>query len=127
MECAKIRNCLFHYEQSIERKRKHYFNLYNNNSEVRDSFKRIRTLPLIPCEYVIEVFDLIKAKNTFEELEEFFNYFHSTYIERYDIEFWNYYNEEYLRTNNPCESYNNRLNSYFEKKTNFLSINQYFI
>ena len=65
---------------------------------------------------------MIKAQNSFDELEEFFNYFHSTYIECSDIEFWNYYNEEYLRTNNPCQSCNNRLNSYFEKKPTFFQL-----
>ena len=40
----------------------------------------------------------------------------------FDIEFWNYFNQYRLRTNNPCEGFNNKLNSYFDKKPTFYNL-----
>ena len=38
------------------------------------------------------------------------------------MKWWNYYNDTNIRTNNPCEGFNNRLNSYFSKKPTFYNL-----
>lgn len=38
---------------------------------------------------------------------------------KYDIGDWNYYENIENTTNNCCESYNNKLNNYFNKKPTF--------
>ncbi len=35
---------------------------------------------------------------------------------------WNYYNTENHRTNNTCENYNKRLNSYFTTKPTIIKL-----
>ena len=97
-------------------------NIINNNIEALELFKRIKTLPLIPPLYVKDIFDLINANNKLEDLNEFLQYFEDTFINKYDIVFWNYFDEYNLRTNNPCESYNNRLNCFFAKKPTFYNL-----
>lgn len=116
---SKIRYCYFHYHQIIERKMKKYSNLVNNNIEAVELFKRIKTLPLIPNIYAKDIFNLINAKNKISELNEFLDYYEKTFIKKYEIDYWNYFKEFNLRTNNPCENYTNRLNSFFEKKPTF--------
>ena len=95
-------------------------NIINNNIEAIELFKRIKTLPLILPEYVKDIFDLISANNQVEELYSFLVYYKKTFINKFEIEFWNLFNEFNLLTNNPCDSYNNRLKSFFEKKLTFL-------
>ena len=69
---SQIKYCFFHFQQIIERKRKKYLDLYNDNIDVKEIFKRIRTLPLIKPEYVIDVFSFIKSKNKYKDLDSFF-------------------------------------------------------
>ena len=116
---SEIKYCYFHYQQLIERKRKKFIDLFNNEIEIKELFKRIKTLPLIKPIYVKDVFDLIKSNNRFEELEEFLVYYEEQFFNIYDIKYWNYYDQYYLRTNNPCEGFNNKLNSFFAKKPTF--------
>ncbi len=113
---SKIKLCLFHFRQSIERKKKQYNNLLKNEIEVQQIFKQINTLPLIPIEYVEPVFTTIENENRFNELNSFFIYFRETYIKRFNPELWNYYNIANHRTNNVCEGYNNRINGFFSQK-----------
>ena len=59
---------------------------------------------------------MIKTKTNNERFLEFLNYFYKTYILNYPINDWNYFNKIEDTTNNSCESYNNHLNGYFNKK-----------
>jgi len=77
-------------------------------------------LPLIPFKYIKDIFFFNKANNKFKELEDFINYYEKFFIKNDSLECWNYYNENTLRTNNPCEGYNYKLNSYFEKYLVFI-------
>ena len=77
---------------------------------------------MINPNYIKDVFFIIKAKNKFLELEPFLVYFENTFFNIFDIEFWNYINQYRLRTNNPCEDFNNKLNSYFDKKPTFYNL-----
>ena len=56
---SEIKYCYFHNQQLIERKRKKYIDLFNNEIEIKEFFKRIKALPLIKPIYVKDVFDLI--------------------------------------------------------------------
>lgn len=53
---------------------------------------------------------------------DFLKYFYKTYILKYPIYEWNYFNKIEDITNNYCESYNNYLNGYFNKKPSFFKL-----
>ena len=44
------------------------------------------------------------------------NYFITTYIEKYNVNYWNYFKIFEHRTNKACESFNHILNSKFKSK-----------
>lgn len=115
----KIKLYLFHYRQSIERKRKHNNNLFKNKIEAQQILKQINTLPLIPIEYVEPAFIPIENENTFNDLNDFFNYFRDTYITRFNPELLNYFITANNRTNNALKGYNNRINGFFLKNQQY--------
>ena len=105
---------------NIESKRKKLFGDYSNHSaESYNIIKRIKTLVYIDPNYVKDVFTLISEDsiNVGEKEDNFANnYFKKTYIEKFNLNEWNYYKIFDHRTNNACESYNHVLNSKFNKK-----------
>ena len=78
-------------------------------------------MPLINPKYIYDAFALIKSKNKFKELNSFLDYFENNFLKTYELDWWNYYNDVNIRTNNPCEGFNNRLNSYFVKNLHFIT------
>ena len=91
---------LFSCSTNIERKRKKYLDIYNEENEVKEEFKGIRILPLINPIYIDNAFSIIKSNNKFKILEDFMDYFENTFLKAYDIEWWNYFNQSTIRTNN---------------------------
>ena len=77
-------------------------------------------LCFIPIDYVVGVFYKLKEKiekNKFIELIAFVDYFEKQYIRsNKELDWWNYHDGQLFKTNNPCESYNNRLYNLFNKK-----------
>lgn len=116
---SKIKLCNFHYNQNIEKNRKKFMDLYNNNDSCKETFKKLRTLPFIPTAYVVHILNLIITNNKIKELSEYLKSFLNTYTKKYEVEMWNYYMERQTRTNNACECYNRILNSYVSKKPTF--------
>ena len=49
-------------------------------------------------------------------------YFNKTYLYKYDIQYWNYYNDINHITNNASESFNNYLKKLFYKKPSFYEL-----
>jgi len=49
-------------------------------------------------------------------------YFKKTYLLSYEIKEWNYFDNIENITNNACESYNNYINSYLNKKPTFYKL-----
>ena len=82
----QIKYCFFNLQQIMERKRKSYIDLYIANIEVKELFKRIRTLRLISPNYIYDVFALIKSKNKFIELYSFLDYFEDNFLNSHEID-----------------------------------------
>ena len=61
--------------------------------------------------------NLLKKKKDNEHFQLFLKYFEDNYLKKYEINYWNYYNNIENTTNNFCESHNNKLNNYFQKMT----------
>ncbi|KAG4086453.1 hypothetical protein H8356DRAFT_1297893 [Neocallimastix lanati (nom. inval.)] len=74
-------------------------------------------------EYIFEIYNYVKIicqiYNYFHFLN-FLEYFNKTYLYKYDIQYWNYYNDINHITNNASESFNNYLKKLFFQKTFFL-------
>lgn len=105
----------------MEKKRKTYLPEYMENQEVREPFKRVIALPVIDTDFINDVFEKIKDEvhNLPNIIKDFLQYFETQFLEHYSIEYWPYFKQYSLRTNNCRESYNNMLNSYFVKKPTF--------
>ena len=49
-------------------------------------------------------------------------YYEDNYIRKLNIKEWNYFDNIEHTTNNCCESYNNKINHYFNKKPTFFKL-----
>ena len=81
-------------------------------------------MAFIPTIYIIPVFELLVEKaETLKNpnLDSFITYFSKEWINGTEIEYWNYYNDFEIKTNNPSESYNNKINKIFNNKKPFLN------
>ena len=79
----------------------------------------VNNLYLCHPDYVKIVFNKIKEKSTNENFDKFLKYFEENYIKIYQINNWNYYNDYRHVTNNACESYNAKINNFFQKKPTY--------
>ena len=113
---SNVKICYFHWNQAMEKNRKKYKDILENNVSNNEAFKCLLTLPLIPEDVVESVFNELKSNNLCLELKELFDYYEKMFIIKFKPPMWNYYNTENHRTNNACENYNKRLNSYFTTK-----------
>ncbi|KAG4101775.1 hypothetical protein H8356DRAFT_1332098 [Neocallimastix lanati (nom. inval.)] len=104
-----------------------------SNAEVEDHnilntyYKAISNLCFINIEYIPDIFN--KIKNTCERYEStcsqflnFLDYFEKTFLNIYNIKYWNYYNNIDHITNNASESYNSYLKNLFVKKPSFYKL-----
>ena len=86
----------------MEKRRKKFLAEYTNYQEVRELFKRIITLPFIDTMFIKDVFNKIKRDT--EDLpnciKEFILYFEHQFIEHYPLQYWSYFKQYTLRTNN---------------------------
>ncbi|KAL6607430.1 hypothetical protein U3516DRAFT_814574 [Neocallimastix sp. 'constans'] len=90
-------------------------------------YKAISNLCFINIEYIPDIFN--KIKNTCERYEStcsqflnFLDYFEKTFLNIYNIKYWNYYNNIDHITNNASESYNSYLKNLFVKKPSFYKL-----
>ena len=97
-----IKFCYWHFQQLMEKRRKNFLAKYKNYQEVRELFKRIITLPFIDTMFIKDVFNKIKRDT--EDLpnciKEFILYFEHQFIEHYPLQYWSYFKQYTLRTNN---------------------------
>ena len=120
---TNIKYCLWHFDRNLEiNKNKICYKDVNENKDIFILYKCITKLPFIDPVYLEDLFLLIKTKTNNERFLEFLKYFYKTYILKYPINDWNYFNKIEDTTNNCCESYNNYLNGYFNKKPSFFKL-----
>jgi len=144
---SKQKGCYFHFKQAVIRKFKEHSLVWQNylkDPTFANHLKMLITLACVPCENVINYFDLLMATPVFKQayqyedkdegedldalvkgLKEFLTYFEATWIRRFGrhsvikhrmfkIEIWNVYKSvinEWAKTNNYCEGFNNSFNS----------------
>ena len=113
---SNVKICYIHWNQAMEKNRKKYKDILENNVSNNEAFKYLLTLPLIPEDVVESVFNELKLNNQCLELKDLFDYYEKMFIIKFKPPMWNYYNTEIHRTNNAYENYNKRLNSYFKTK-----------
>ena len=118
----KIKYCLWHLGRSLETNLKKFCNLENEDINTNILFKCALNLSFIDPNYVVKLFNIIKQKNNSENFIGFLNYFENTYLIRYEISTWNYFEKIEHTKNNCCESYNNKISSYFNKKPIYLKL-----
>jgi len=86
-------------------------------------YKAITNFPFINPEYIFDIYNYIKIicqiYNYFHFLN-FLEYFNKTYLYKYDIQYWNYYNDINHIINNASESFNNYLKKIVLQKSFFL-------
>ncbi|KAL6607448.1 hypothetical protein U3516DRAFT_756365, partial [Neocallimastix sp. 'constans'] len=93
--------CVLHYKRSLEvQKNKLCYNEVENNHKIYLLYKAITNFPFINPEYIFDIYNHIKI----------------IYLYKYDIQYWNYYNDINHITNNASESFNNYLKKLFYKK-----------
>ncbi|KAL6611477.1 hypothetical protein U3516DRAFT_782459 [Neocallimastix sp. 'constans'] len=90
-------------------------------------YKEISNLSFINIEYIPDIFN--KIKNAYKRYEytcsqflNFLDYFEKTFLNIYNIKYWNYYNNIDHITNNASESYNSYLKNLFVKKPSFYKL-----
>ena len=75
-----------------------------------------KALAFIPTIYIIPVFELLVDRASVlknSNLDKFIEYFSKEWIYGTELEYWNYYKNFKIKTNNPSESYNNKMNKIF--------------
>ncbi|XP_041475756.1 uncharacterized protein LOC121424214 [Lytechinus variegatus] len=84
-------------------------NLYQR--ETRQVLKELLSLPYLPADQKVPVFQAMRERNDVERLEELFKYMSDTWINNptYPVEAWSAYGRA-VRTNNDCEGWHHRLN-----------------
>ena len=105
--------------RSLENKAKTYI---NEDKALYFLYKYILNLPILNPNYVEDLFNYIKEKNTNDNFNHFFDYFEDNYIDKYGIKNWNYFENIENTTNNCCEAYNNKLNNLFNKKPTYFKL-----
>ena len=106
--------------RALEANKKKY--LKDDDNDLYILYKCIINLAYIDPIYVIPVFNYIKDKNRIPAFKKFLEYFENNYLKIYPLKNWNYFDCIENTTNNCCESYNNKLNSFFPKKPTFFKL-----
>lgn len=112
---SRLLCCYFHLKQAIERKLKKL----KFSSEISSIIlSNIQLLTVVPIEEINLAIQFIKTlTNDEENLSLFWDYFHNTWVKRFDPILWNFSNTDDLdivgRTNNALERYNRRLGDHF--------------
>ena len=119
---TKVKFCLWHLGRALEVNRKKYIKLEDKNENIISLYKCVLNLAYIDDEYVIKVFDHIKHINDNNNFAQFLKYFEDNYIKKFSIKSWNYFENIENTTNTCCESYNNKLSNYFDKKPTYFKL-----
>ena len=77
---SNVKICYFHWNQAMEKNRKKYKDIFENNVSNNEAFKCLLTLPLIQEDVVESVFNELKSNNLCLELKELFDYYEKMFI-----------------------------------------------
>ena len=117
-----IKFCNWHFKRNSEI---HKNEICKTDVESNDNIyilKCITNMAFIDPDYIIDIYNKIFNEVDNNNFKEFLKYFKKTYLLSYEIEEWNYFDNIENITNNACESYNNYINSYFNKKPTFYKL-----
>lgn len=119
-----IKLCLWHMYRNLEVNRNKIYSSIDNQSPLSlNILKRIKTLSFMDHIYINGVYEFIKEDAVDDDKDKLIvNYFETTYLQKYDVNNWNYYMLFNHRTNNACESHNHTLNNKFNTKPSVFQI-----
>ncbi|ORY38284.1 hypothetical protein LY90DRAFT_510939 [Neocallimastix californiae] len=111
----------------MTKKNKLCFKEVKDHNILNTYYKAISNLCFINIEYIPDIFNKIKNtcmryKSTCSQFLNFLDYFEKTFLNIYNIKYWNYYNNIDHITNNASESYNSYLKNLFVKKPSFYKL-----
>ena len=113
----EIKYCFYHYYKNITKNFKKY---KPTNKKSIYIYLLTLVLPFIEPNYVSNVFNKLVKDNYTDEIKDFILYYQNYYLkENTFIEKWNYFGKKINRTNNYCESYNNKINRYINRNKDF--------
>ncbi|XP_054715332.1 uncharacterized protein LOC129224808 [Uloborus diversus] len=113
-----VKGCFFHFSQCIWKQvqRLGLVTEYAGNKEVRNFFRKMAALALVPPTLVPEAFLIIQENqpSTGEE-DTFISYMAETWLDEQDAKFpisiWNHFDTNGARTNNVVEGWHSSLNN----------------
>ncbi|KAG4086382.1 hypothetical protein H8356DRAFT_1373174 [Neocallimastix lanati (nom. inval.)] len=123
-----IKYCFWHYKRLLmTKKNKLCYKEVKDHNILNTYYKAISNLCFINIEYIPDIFNKIKNtcmryKSTCSQFLNFLDYFEKTFLNIYNIKYWNYYNNIDYITNNASESYNSYLKNLFVKKPSFYKL-----
>ena len=101
-----MQGCLFHWSQCVWRKVQKYglAATYSHEPAIHDIISKVLSLPLLPANQIIEVFERLSAEARSPQLRRLFDYVQNQWIEGRDFPptTWSVY-RRYTRTNNHLE------------------------
>jgi len=111
-----IKYCIWHYKRLLMTKKKNklYYKEVKDHNILNTYYKVISNLYFINIEYIPNIFNKIKItckryESTCSQFLNFLDYFEKTFLNIYNIKYWNYYNNMDHITNNASESFNSYL------------------
>ncbi|KAG4083009.1 hypothetical protein H8356DRAFT_1383049 [Neocallimastix lanati (nom. inval.)] len=123
-----IKYCIWHYKRLLMTKiNKLCYKEVKDHNILNTYYKAISNLCFINIEYIPDIFNKIKNickryESTCSQFLNFLDYFEKTFLNIYNIKYWNYYNNIDHITNNASESYNSYLKNLFVKKPSFYKL-----
>jgi len=106
-----IKYCIWQYKRLlIKKKNKLCYKDVKDHNILNTYYKAISNLCFINIEYIPDIFNKIKItckryESTCSQFLNFLDYFEKTFLNIYNIKYWNYYNNIDHITNNASESY----------------------
>ncbi|ORY38268.1 hypothetical protein LY90DRAFT_510921 [Neocallimastix californiae] len=123
-----IEYCIWHYKRLLMTKKNRLcYKVVKDHNILNTYYKAISNLCFINIEYIPDIFNKIKNtckryESTCSQFLNFLDYFEKTFLNIYNIKYWNYYNNIDHITNNASESYNSYLKNLFVKKPSFYKL-----
>lgn len=122
---TKIKLCYFHFSNNIKKRVNNlvFKDLFNSNNKALQCISGCKILSFIPTIYIMPIFELLleKAHEISDvNLNNFVTYSKNEWVNGTEFSYWNYNKELEIKTNNPSQGYNYKLNNIFKNKRPFL-------
>ncbi|KAG4085362.1 hypothetical protein H8356DRAFT_1375016 [Neocallimastix lanati (nom. inval.)] len=123
---ANIKYCIWHFKRALEIKKKELCG--NKVEKIKDLYiyyNNISNFPFINPEYIYDIYSKIKSEcqeHNYVQFLEFLEYFKKTYLNNFETENWNYYDNIEHITNNVSETFNKYLKKLFAKIPTFFQL-----